>query len=175
MTNLKNLIAIMMFVGLIGISQAFACKSLAGGLQNLPQTAVLSQPASGGLSQSKDEDPKGPSLRDLTGRYVSYATATFFDQATNRTLYATCIGVVTFDGRGHFTDKEVHSYDGVIVRDEFTGRYTVNADGSGSMHYVGQNESYDQEIVLSNDAKDITFLILLDVPGLVSQGTMKKQ
>ena len=175
MTNLKNLIAIMMVVGLIGISQAFACKALSEGQINLSQMATALQPSSVTSSQAKDEDPKGFSARDLSGRYASYATATFYDPASKRTQYATCIGVVTFDGRGHFADKEVHSYDGVIVRDEFTGTYKINSDGSGSMHYVGQNESYDQEIVLSNDAKDITFLILLDVPGLVSQGTMKKQ
>ena len=175
MKNLKNIIAIMMFVGLVGISQAFACKSPVENLIPSPLKANAANSAAAVHSLAKDDDPKTFNFRDLVGRYSSYATAIFYDQTANRTSFATCIGVVTFDGRGHFADKEVHSYDGVIVRDEFTGTYKVNSDGTGSMHYVGQDESYDQEIVLSNDAKDITFLILLDVPGLVSQGTMHKQ
>jgi hypothetical protein len=82
---------------------------------------------------------------------------------------------VTFDGRGHLTDKEVHSYDGTIVRDEFTGTYTVNADGTGKMHFVGESETYDYDFVISNEGKEITFLVMLEIPGIVSQGTLKKQ
>jgi hypothetical protein len=122
-----------------------------------------------------DSDGKTWTKRDLSGRYASLATATFFDPSVNRTLNATCVGVVTFDGRGRFTDREVHSYDGVIVRDEFTGTYTVSADGHGTMHFVGESETFDYEFVISNDGKEITFLILLDIPGVVSNGTLKKQ
>ena len=166
----------MMVVGLLGISQVFACKSPVAGMVSSQQLAMMQKTDMVLKNDSKgDEDTKGFSKRDLSGRYSSFAQATIFDAMSNRTTYATCIGVVTFDGRGHFTDKEVHSYDGFIVRDQFIGTYTVNSDGTGKMHYIGEEEVYDQEIVLSNEGKDITFLILLDIPGIVSQGTMKKQ
>jgi hypothetical protein len=43
------------------------------------------------------------------------------------------------------------------------------------MHFVGDSEEYDYEFVISNDVNEITFLVTLDVPGLVSYGTLKKQ
>ena len=172
MKNLKTLFALMFVVGLLGISQAFACKM--PGAELLSRSGAASKAAS--LADLlRDEDTRGYSVRDLSGRYASLATATFFDPTANRTLYATCVGVVTFDAHGHFTDKEVHSYDGVIVRDEFTGTYTIHSDGRGTMHFVGVNEEFDYEFVVSNELKEITFLITLDVPGVVSYGTLKKQ
>jgi hypothetical protein len=169
MKNLKAILALMFVVGLMGISQAFACKQPGGELfaRTVP-TAIVGQ-------NVREDDSSGYKLRDLNGRYASLATATFFDPAKNRTLNATCVGVVTFDGRGHFTDKEVHSYDGVIVRDEFTGTYTIGSDGRGTMHFVGVNETFDYEFVVSNEVKEITFLITLDIPGVVSYGSLKKQ
>ena len=177
MKNLKTTFAIMMIVGLLGISQAFACKSPVLGMLSSQQLAAASKTGAETVPPTKDDAQSalGYTRRDLIGRYASFAQATIFDPTTNTTSYATCIGVVMFDGRGHFTDKEVHSYGGYIVRDQFVGTYTVNSDGTGKMHYIGEAETYDQEIVLSNEAKDITFLILLDSPGIVSQGTMKKQ
>src|SRR6185436_2748319 len=101
-------------VGGIAISQAFACKSPSQGLISqksmfLKARAVQSRPV--------DPDPTPPTpaeprynLRDLNGNYSSFATATPFDGS--RTEYATCVGLIVFDGEGHFVDKEVHSYDG---------------------------------------------------------------
>ena len=43
------------------------------------------------------------------------------------------------------------------------------------MHFVGDSDEYDYEFVVANDSKEITFLVTLDVPGLVSYGTLKKQ
>ena len=175
MKDLKTLFALSFVVGLLGISQAFACKMPA----DTPAARNASYSGSKMVTQSiigaGDQDTKGYSKRDLVGRYASLATATIFDPVSNRTEYATCVGVVTFDGRGHFTDKEVHSYDGVIVRDEFVGTYTIGADGRGTMHFVGADEQYDYEFVVSNELKEITFLITLDVPGVVSYGALKKQ
>ena len=174
MKTIKITFAIMMIVGIIGISQAFACK-FPGDNLSVPKRSVQTPRSSNPAPAFIGDDQRTFGKRDLVGRYSSYAQATFFDPMANRTEYATCVGLVTFDGRGHFTDKEVHSYDGTIVRDEFTGTYTINPDGTGVMHYVGTEESYDQEFVVSNDGKEITFLIILDVPGVVSQGTLKKQ
>ena len=174
MKNLKIMFALMFIVGLLGISQAFACQFPGENLKNAAAQTLLPK------NMVKDiifheETERGFTKRDLNGRYSSFAQATFFDPTQNRTTYATCVGVVTFDGRGRFTDREVHSYDGVIVRDQFTGTYTVNADGTGTMHFVGESETFDYDIVLSNEGKDVIFLVELPVPGLVSQGTLKKQ
>jgi len=176
MKGLKTLFAMILVVGTIGLSQAFACKPPTGNLpaQGRPsesQPTVRPEPA----NISYEPEFTSYSKKDLVGRYASLATATFFDPGANRTLYATCVGVVTFDGRGHFTDREVHSYDGVIVRDEFTGTYTLSPDGRGTMHFVGDSETFDYEFVVSNDTKEITFLITLEIPGVVSNGTLKKQ
>lgn len=176
MKNLQTLFALMFIVGLLGISQAFACKFPGENLVSGNQTKSVSKTeVQDSADLSDDTDANFYSKRTLSGRYSSFAQATFYDPTSNRTLYATCVGVVTFDGRGHFTDKEVHSYDGVIVRDEFTGTYTVNSNGTGMMHFVGENETFDYDIVLSNEGKDVIFLVELPVPGLVSQGTLKKQ
>ncbi len=174
MKNLKIMFALVFVVGLLGISQVFACQFPGENLKKaapdlLPKSMVKD------IFFRDETDQKSFSKRDLNGRYASFAQATFFDPVQNRTTYATCVGVVTFDGRGRFTDHEVHSYDGVIVRDDFTGTYTVNPDGTGVMHVVGENEAYDYDIVLSNEGKDVIFLVELPVPGLVSQGTLKKQ
>ena len=176
MKNIKIMFAIVFVVGLLGISQAFACQF--PGTENLKTAAtqtLLPKEVYKDLISRDESDQRLFSKRDLNGRYSSFAQATFFDPSQNRTTYATCVGVVTFDGRGRFTDREVHSYDGFIVRDEFTGTYTVNADGTGVMHVVGENEAFDYDIVLSNEGKDVIFLVELPVPGLVSQGNLKKQ
>ena len=174
MKNLKIMFALIFVVGLLGISQAFACQFPSENLKivesqnSLPKSVVKD-------IDFRDESEKNFTRRDLVGRYSSFSQATFFDPMSNRILYATCVGVVTFDGRGRFTDHEVHSFDGVIVRDQFTGNYTVNPDGTGTMHFIGENETFDYDIVLSNEGKDVVFLVELPVPGLVSQGTLKKQ
>jgi hypothetical protein len=177
MKNLKIMFALMFVIGLLGISQAFACQF--PGSENLKNVTasqtLLPKEVFKDVIFREETDQKSFSKRDLNGRYSSFAQATFFDPTQNRTTYATCVGVVTFDGRGRFTDREVHSYDGTIVRDQFIGTYRVNADGTGVMHFVGENESYDYDIVLSNEGKDVIFLVELPVPGLVSQGTLKKQ
>ncbi len=176
MKNLKIMFALAFVVGLLGISQTFACQFPGANLKNVASSpSLLPKEVSKEIIFRDETDQRLFSKRDLAGRYASFAQATFFDPAQNRTTYATCVGVVTFDGRGRFTDREVHSYDGTIVRDEFTGTYTVNPDGTGVMHVVGENESYDYDIVLSNEGKDVIFLVELPVPGLVSQGTLKKQ
>lgn len=176
MKNLKTMFAVMFVIGLLGISQAFACQFPGGeNLKNVPTQTLIPKNVVKDIVFRDETDQRSFSKRDLNGRYASFAQATFFDPTQNRTTYATCVGVVTFDGRGRFTDREVHSYDGVIVRDEFTGTYTINADGTGVMHVVGENEAYDYDIVLSNEGKDVVFLVELPVPGLVSQGTLKKQ
>ena len=174
MKNLKIMFALMFVIGLLGISQAFACQFPNENLKIVASQNSLPKDAVKNISLL-DESEKGFTRRDLNGKYSSFAQATFYDPTTNRTLYATCVGVVTFDGRGRFTDREVHSYDGVIVRDQFTGNYTVNPDGTGTMHFIGENETFDYDIVLSNEGKDVVFLVELPVPGLVSQGTLKKQ
>ncbi len=174
MKNLKIMFALVFVIGLLGISQAFACQFPGENLKIAASQNALPKDVVKNVSLI-DESEKGFTRRDLNGRYASFAQATFFDPAQNRTTYATCVGVVTFDGRGRFTDREVHSYDGVIVRDQFTGTYAVNPDGTGTMHFVGENETFDYDIVLSNEGKDVVFLVELPVPGLVSQGTLKKQ
>jgi hypothetical protein len=176
MKNLKIMFALVFVVGILGISQVFACQFPGENLKNMAASQnFLPKESYKDIIFREENDQRSFSKRDLSGRYSSFAQATFFDPSQNRTTYATCVGVVTFDGRGRFTDREVHSYDGVIVRDQFTGTYTVNADGTGVMHFVGVNESYDYDIVLSNEGKDVVFLVELPVPGLVSQGTLKKQ
>lgn len=173
MKNLKTVFGLMLVVGLLGISQVFACTF--PGSELVGKTQIETKSVEKESIIIDDSSERGFSRRDLNGRYSSFAQATFYDPSQNRTTYATCVGVVTFDGRGRFTDREVHSYDGVIVRDQFTGTYTVNSDGTGTMHFIGENETFDYDIVLSNDAKDVIFLVELPVPGLVSQGTIKKQ
>ena len=174
MKNLKIMFALMFVIGLLGISQAFACQFPNENLKIVTSQNSLPKDVVKNISLL-DESEKGFTRRDLNGKYSSFAQATFYDPAQNRTTYATCVGVVTFDGRGRFTDREIHSYDGVIVRDQFTGNYTVNPDGTGTMHFIGENETFDYDIVLSNEGKDVVFLVELPVPGLVSQGNMKKQ
>ncbi len=176
MKKLTALIAMIMVVGVVGLSQAFACMPPSNSLPARARTSVAEETPKLESSQAAYEPAfKSFDRRDLAGRYASTATATFFDPTANRTQYATCIGIVTFDGRGHFIDREVHSYDGVIVRDEFIGTYTLSSEGHGRMHFVGENETYDYEFVVSNDLKEITYLVMLEVPGLVSNGTLKKQ
>src|SRR6185369_4093330 len=129
MKNLKIMFAMMFVVGLMGISQVFACQFPAESLKNAAVTqSLIPKETYKDVIFREDDNQKAFSKRDLTGRYASFAQATLYDPAANRTSYATCVGVVNFDGRGRFTDREVHSYDGVIVRDQFTGTYAVNPD-----------------------------------------------
>lgn len=175
MKNVKAIFLMLLVVGVVGIGQAFACKAPQFGFAVNKQT--IQPPSAVEVSPvlSPIGDSRSFSRRDLEGRWASYATVTIFDPTSNRTLYGTCVGVITFDGRGHLVDKEVHSYDGTIVRDQFVGTYAINPDGSGTMHFVGDSETYDYEFVMSNDGKEITFLVILEIPGVVSQGTLKKQ
>ncbi|CAN5439740.1 hypothetical protein BH10ACI2_BH10ACI2_08070 [soil metagenome] len=176
MKHLKTLVALIFAIGLLGISQAYACKApglgIPAGMDSRSAAKPQIQPI---IPAAFDTGLRIFTKKDLSGRYSSLATATFFDPTSNRTQFATCIGIVTFDGKGRFTDFEVHSYDGTIVRDSFVGTYTVKADGRGTMHFIGENEEYDYEFVMSNDVNEITFLITLEIPGVVSYGTLKKQ
>src|SRR2546421_8897416 len=157
MKNIKSILAIVIVIGGLGISQAFACKSPAQGL--LAHKGILAKDR----SVDPDPDATGQSnsnrqytSKDISGAYSSFATATLFDGS--RTEYATCVGLITFDGKGNFVDKEVHSYDGALVTDQFTGTYEIHPDGTGAMHYVGAGETYEISFVISNSGSKITFL-----------------
>jgi hypothetical protein len=175
MKTLKIAFGMIIFFGLLSVSQALACE-FPGMSAGSAKTATAPS-ASRSVTQSliPDTSLKFFTRRDLVGRYASRSTATLFDPSTGRTQHATCVGVITFDGRGNIVDREVHSYDGFIVHDEFTGTYTMNSDGTGIMHLANEAESFDYSFVMSDDGKEVTFLVLLDVPGLVSDGVLKKQ
>lgn len=103
MKNLKTLFALMFIVGLLGISQAFACKFPGENLVNANQTKSVSKTE---VQESADlsDDANFYGKRSLSGRYSSFSQATFYDPTSNRTLYATCVGVVTF-GDQYFLAK----------------------------------------------------------------------
>ncbi|MBS1797900.1 MAG: hypothetical protein JSS81_29030 [Acidobacteria bacterium] len=174
MKNLKIMFGLLTVIGLFGIAEASACRFPAENFKAAVAPSIVPPETYKDIVFRDEGDQKLYNRSDLRGRYSSFSQATLYDPTLNRTSFATCVGVVTFDGRGRFTDREVHSYDGVIVRDQFTGTYTVNPDGTGTMHFNG-SESFDYDIVLSNEGKDVIFLVELPVPGLVSQGTLKKQ
>lgn len=108
----------------------------------------------------------------LKGRYASLATAITPD--AGKTSYTACVGLVTFDGFGNFTDQETHSFNGEIVRQEYRGTYHINPNGTGTMTYFDANGPTNPcPIVLSDGGKEVTFIVTQ--PGIVSTGVLKKQ
>jgi len=111
----------------------------------------------------------------LNGRYASLSTAiTPGTPASNKTTYDACVGLVTFDGFGNFTDSETHSFNGEIERAQYKGTYQVNPDGTGTMTYFDENGPTDPcPIILSDGGREVTFIIT--TPGIVATGVLKKQ
>ena len=112
------------------------------------------------------------SLRSLSGRYLDSATATVLPGGF---APAACVGIVTFDGRGHLKATETHSFNGFIVPEaHYTGSYTIKADFSGIMtlHSVEQGIDFKQKFVLNPVTNEITYIVIEE--GEVSTGTMKK-
>ncbi len=108
----------------------------------------------------------------LHGRYASLSTT--ITPGEDKTTYDACVGLVAFDGDGNFTDSETHSFNGEIVRKQYRGTYQINADGIGTMTYFDENgPTQPCPIVLSDGGKEVTFLV--NVPGVVATGTLKKQ
>ncbi|MFN7930111.1 MAG: hypothetical protein U0Y68_19735 [Blastocatellia bacterium] len=112
------------------------------------------------------------SLRSLSGRYVDYATATVLPGGF---APAACVGIATFDGRGHFKATETHSFNGTIIPEaHYTGTYIINDDYSGIMtwHSVEQGFDFKEKFVLNPVTNEITYIVTED--GELSTGTLKK-
>jgi hypothetical protein len=114
---------------------------------------------------------------DLRGRYANLSVENDLD-AKGAPNFAACVGLMTFDGFGHFTDSETHSFGGQIVREENHGTYEVNQDGTGVLHVTavgpdGNPFSFDEPFVISDGGRQVTYIVSID--GVVSYGTLKKQ
>lgn len=145
----------------------------AGLLARNNQTFTFVPPAQAQASSAFDR-ARQPIFNNgsLNGRYASQVTT--IKPRMNRTTYEACVGLVTFDGFGNFTDSETHSFNGEIVSAQYKGTYQVNPDGTGTMTYFDENGPTPPcPIVLSDGGKEVTFLI--SVPGVVATGVLKKQ
>jgi hypothetical protein len=88
-------------------------------------------------------------------------------------------GLYTFDGAGGFTARAVFNFgSGIIVNADwslnplFTGTYTVNADGTGIMTWVG---TFRRNFVIGAGGNELKYIGTDPDTGIVVGGSMVKQ
>jgi hypothetical protein len=112
------------------------------------------------------------SVGSLLGNYADSASASLIPGGFSPSV---CVGVVNFDGNGHVTSTESHSFNGVIVPEaHYTGTYTMNANCSGTMTLTSVEQGFTtvQKFAVTEDNKEIHYVVTDD--GVVSSGVMKK-
>ena len=75
-----------------------------------------------------------------------------------------CVGIVSFDGKGNLKGSQKNMSGGVLKTGTFTGTYTVNPDGSGSMSMTDNRGDKSQTAfalnsVAAGQAKGAQFLV----------------
>lgn len=120
-------------------------------------------------------------VRSLQGRYASLAGEDDNSGEGGKEFHSVCVGLVTFDGFGHFVDVETHSEDGEITHDKATGWYEVHPDGTGAMHITEFSDGTTTQtnldvkfsFVISDGGKELIYIPEID--GVVSYAILKKQ
>jgi hypothetical protein len=89
------------------------------------------------------------------------------------------VGLYTFDGAGSFTARAAFNFSsGVIFNADwslnplFTGTYTVNADGTGTMTW---SPGHRRHFVIGDDGKQLKYIGTDPDTGIVVGGSMVKQ
>jgi hypothetical protein len=85
-------------------------------------------------------------------------------------------GLYTFDGAGGFTGRNVLNFGGGIILNAswsgtFTGTYTVNANGTGTMTWTDHRRHF----VIGNGGNELKYVGTDPNDGIVVGGSMVKQ
>jgi len=87
------------------------------------------------------------------------------------------VGLYTFDGAGGFTARNVLNFGGGIILNAswsatFTGTYTVNANGTGTMTLPGDHRRH---FVIGDGGRQLKYVGTDPTGGIVVGGSMVKQ
>src|SRR5215510_7705572 len=106
----------------------------------------------------------------LTGSFGFHLTGT---NLHHNWLYA-IVGRFEADGQGKLRGTATHSAQGNVSRTTFSGKYTVNADCTGTAVLTFQNEIVSNlDFVISGDLNDVYFIDFDS--GVVESGTARRQ
>jgi len=90
------------------------------------------------------------------------------------------VALWTFDGAGGFTGNLVFNVGGgVILNPDFlptvTGTYTVNANGTGTMNWMGGGLPRQRHFVIGDGGNQVKYIASSTTEGHLYSGTMVKQ
>lgn len=125
----------------------------------------------------KKTPPGGCSVASLKGAYGDSEEGTIVAGFGAPPAYpAAGSGILTFDGKGHFSANEILSFGGVVSPEVGTGTYTVNRDCTYTDVFTdtGGFTSHDAGIITGEGEFQELHTIYAD-PGVVVSGTSKKQ
>jgi len=88
------------------------------------------------------------------------------------------VGLYTFDGAGGFTARAAFNFSGGVIFNAdwsvnplFTGTYTVNADGTGTMTF----QEHRRNFVIGAGGNELKYISTDPDTGIVLAGSMVKQ
>jgi hypothetical protein len=119
-------------------------------------------------AQTKDCD-----ATSLTGAYGYSLTGTVYDSQYNWYLLGAA-GRLVSDGSGSLTGADTFSFDGDIVKRQYTGTYTMNADCTGSMTLTPPSGAASHfDFVAVNNSKEVN-VVQTDTDWILT-GVLKLQ
>ena len=119
-------------------------------------------------------------LSSLNGSYAdSYAGVAPKTPSTNSYGPVYEAGLYTFDGAGGFTARHVLNFGGGLIlnvnwSETFTGSYTVNADGTGTMIWATPY-THRRHLVIGAGGNELRYVGTDPDTGIVVGGSMVKQ
>jgi hypothetical protein len=136
----------------------------------------LNNALSGELDAQAPLQPTGRTYdaTSINGGFDFNLTGYAYDTRSVRSGLITEVGRLALDGGGNVTGYSTLSLGGGIIRRTFTGSYTVNADGAGSLTL---SPSWGPPInagIIVSDAGTRVDIVLTDSASLIS-GVMKAQ
>jgi hypothetical protein len=84
-------------------------------------------------------------------------------------------GLWTFNGAGTFTASLVLTGSGFTIRPNFSGTYTVNADGTGTIDWFSMGIQRSRSFVIGDRGNQLRYVHTDPTTGQVFGGTMVKQ
>ncbi len=118
-------------------------------------------------------DPPTCDLTSLNGAFGYKLTGYVYD-SMGYTYYLGVVGRMVSDGNGNLTGTDTYSFDGSLVKRQYTGTYTINADCTGSLTITTSNgNSTHADLVIVGNGTEVE-LVQTD-GGYILTGTLKQQ
>jgi hypothetical protein len=118
-------------------------------------------------------ETKACDAKSFTGAY-GYKWSGFVYDNQGYSYFLGAVGRMVSDGAGNLTGSHTYSFDGTVIKQQYTGTYTVNEDCTGSITQTTVNAGSSHfDFVIVNDGAEVD--VVQTDAYFVLTGELKRQ